>query len=955
MGLSFLQEFQPPIQVTYYPWSWDDGGFIGPGPNSNQLNFTEFETIPAMIFEADSITTNMVERVGKQVTMSPLNESGFSWPYELMYFFSRNESIEWPVLGNLTGDWTEPYRDVNYIAIDDFSDYEIELFTGRFPSPSTPKEIIMSKDLANQTGTALNANISIFNTCTQKNESGFKVVGFVEENYNFYTSIYFQYDAFADMIGEIAPDDLIYWTSTAPIYAAPTLSVHVDMEDVTVYSMNEFVTQVRLLYNSIDAGISTRSLPYDVSNRVQGFEMFQAYILLFVVEYLAIMLILLMPVYALSSYVSTTINFDMFEKRTVEFAQFRSRGFEARQVTKVLGFEILISSFICAAGAGIAGVFISYPLNDALSSSGSLPIPLPFIPEPVPYVPFGSTTTLVLYIILVSVLSLMMIIMTYARPMATAFQKEMIDTLKAKVRERRRMQQINVGIVFSFIIGGGSLAGHLIIQAVLGGVRTQYISQYSMLGYVVVILAILAIFSPLLLSYGMLKLLSEKFPAAFSRLFSSFGRSRGELHHVITRNVSAKASKIAKMVAIILFTVTFGMMVGVSSRSLHQYRQENLRLVLGSDIKAEYDFEPANLGLIKQNITAKDNITSVGFTVSGAGYIRNQSSIEFMYSWFQMGVTNLTELLDVVDASGLNVDKYLYNTTWAGLRDAIVEHQHVAVLPARFFGAVIGGSLDIEIGYTDVFGNETLVTKTYIVAGYYRTFPGVDPEGSSGISIMPIYRPPTIILNDDFWNLVDPLSTTQFHMSACIKTPFADQEQIDNAASGMNLGYYSTLSNVTNASMPNVIQFNPANNEAFFNMLQLDYWLVFVISLVGVGILIFMKITAERKEIGLFRVRGFDFGQVYKIQLAEKYMPLLLAGLIGIVAGISGGFLISTVLGYNFFPPNPATTIPIDIIIKLDDVIFQALLPLASCLVITLVAIRYELRQDLGSITNEED
>ncbi|MHA1369527.1 MAG: FtsX-like permease family protein, partial [Promethearchaeota archaeon] len=153
--------------------------------------------------------------------------------------------------------------------------------------------------------------------------------------------------------------------------------------------------------------------------------------------------------------------------------------------------------------------------------------------------------------------------------------------------------------------------------------------------------------------------------------------------------------------------------------------------------------------------------------------------------------------------------------------------------------------------------------------------------------------------------------------------------------------------------------FNPINSPAFFGLLRIDYWFLLIISIFGLTILVFQRITAERREIGLFRIRGFTSSMIYKIQASEKYMPILIGALIGVLMGILAGILMTYVIAFTaffrFIPFNPKINYYVDIIFHWSDITLLIVIPIISYFLITMLAIRREVRQSLGSIMSEED
>ncbi len=170
----------------------------------------------------------------------------------------------------------------------------------------------------------------------------------------------------------------------------------------------------------------------------------------------------------------------------------------------------------------------------------------------------------------------------------------------------------------------------------------------------------------------------------------------------------------------------------------------------------------------------------------------------------------------------------------------------------------------------------------------------------------------------------------------------------------MNLSSYQTVTTLSNAGV-SIGLTDLVDQPIFYGLLNVDYWLAIMISIAGIGILTFMRITNERKEIGLFRIRGFDSRMIYSTQIAENYVPILIGGIVGIAAGLMSGVIATTSIAYSFQIYNPVFNYPVDIFITGSSIILQAVIPLLIYLGMIVIAINNELRQNLGVIMDEDD
>jgi len=904
MGVSVVGGYQPPIYLQLPRY---------------ELNLTEYDQLDELVMEADALGTNIVENVGRDILLPPSNGS---WgPGCILYFVTKNLTIDW---SNFTVNESD-YENVFYHARDDFSGIYNE-FGGSGRLPIAPKEVMVTLTLAAEFSIAINDTIAIGNTETKQLATGFKVVGFIEEMWS--QRLFIRYSDFREMIASIATSDVII---NINLYSS-LFSVYINLNGVNIYNLNDLSSKITTLANRIQIGINTREYGFTVYNRIQSSLEFYGLLALFILLYLGLQLGLLFPVIVLSNYVSRTIGSEMFEKREVEFSQFRSRGFSRSQMIKVISSEVLISALFCAIIGGVAAVGLSYIFA---------PITSFFAPgmATTPYNPFFSFETIIIYIALIVGLSIMMVLGIYVQPVQLSFNREMIDSLKAKIKEKRRQSALIGGIVMMYIIGTVPLVLYVLAQNMPTSPLFLYFGPF---------LSILAIFSPFLISLATIKVLGEKFPKQFGKLCTIFLRqSRSPLKHVIGRNLSAKASKITKLMMIITFTVAFGLTVKLSGRSLTYYKLERNQLHLVSDIRAEYQDTLSLLNSTRANITIKENATATSFMVSAPGSISNMIDPIFMYSEFRFYMVNIS---DLVDASTIMKDKFLLDMTWNELENQSLRDPDIVLFPSWLQSYAQGQTeIRIEIEISTSPGTVIVVQKNFTVAGYFKAFPGISFENLGGH----LWSAP-VILNFDPWTLLQYNASDTFDMIACIKTPFIDQPSIDEAAASMHLDEYYTLTNFTGQSNP--VAINPLiDMPIFYQLLDLDYWLVFAISMFGIGIITFMKITAERKEIGLFRIRGFDNRMMYQVQLSEKYMPILVGAFIGVVAGIVGGIFVTNGVAFNFFPYSPLLNYSVDIIFPIEDLLIQVIAPIGLYLLVILLAIKLELRQNLSSIIDEED
>ncbi|MEX2757642.1 MAG: FtsX-like permease family protein [Candidatus Sigynarchaeota archaeon] len=909
MGVSYLYMFRRPISLSKF---------------DNTLNMTEYDALDDMVLEADALGTDVVDGVFHEIRVSSQSPTSHS----VAYFFTKNDTINWPTfVFNSTA-----FDQLEFVVKDDFSSYSQSgpgrRLIGRTPVAS--KEIMVSESVAIGFNITINNNISICNVETEQMVPGYKVVGILPAEGYDADEIFIQYPDFLGLHGFIGESDNVYLQN----FGFSILKIQIDLSSVTIFNVNDIVEKVNLLASRINVGLVQKGYSYQISNEMEMLQMMNAVVIIFIMMYLLLMVGMLLPAIILAGYISKTISLELFERRATEFGQFRSRGFSRKQMIRVLLGEILVSSLFCCAISAAAGVGLSY-LFQPIAATFS-PFGLHGSAQAV-FSPFIFPETAPVYAIMMGIMAFLFVLFTYMQPMKLAFQRDLIDSLKEKVKASRQERKVTGGIVAMYLFGLIPLVLYLLLSVLPPGQAfTQIMSMYSP------IISTLSIGSPFFLALATIKLIGEKKSTIFGRLCTFFlPRSKAPLRHVATRNITSKSATVTRLSMIVLFTIAFGFCVKTTFTSLTAFREEKMHVLIGSEISGQNDGMIGDLNATRVQLAAMANVTRSSSVVSTYCMITNQADPLFTYQAFYCDMMNVTEYLDTISAKD---DKYLYGTTWHALASQVESSPDAAILPSSLASRVRGTIITVEVPYFNGINFVSFV-KNYTVVGYYKVFPGLIMD-TQGYYLR-------IILNENPWNVLKN-NKEQLYMTTCIDTPFADQKHIDDAAAAMNFTTYRTMTNMSDTS--STIGMQPLlEMPIFYNLLDIDNWLAVGISLFGVAALSFMRITKERKEIGLFRIRGFDTKMIYATQLAEKFMPILIGGLVGILAGIIAGWIATTTIALNFVPFNPLLHYPIGLTVTGETILIQAIIPMVLYLGVILVAIQNEIRQSLGSIMDEED
>ncbi|MHA1369104.1 MAG: FtsX-like permease family protein, partial [Promethearchaeota archaeon] len=820
MGISMVEDFQPPI-------------YISERSNINQFGFnvSEYKDLDDIVYEADALHGNLVEKTVRYCNI-----------LAVQHLENFTVEIIFPTTDGSISDWDS--LDLNQTRLLDYSYYasdtpasaysHLSYLMGR--APENPMEISVSESLANDLNISINDTMYFASNLTRHVSSAFTVVGIVDDIQIYYSNVrpsqdysyaprnvYMFFEECCEMIENVSSSEVV------SVYATGT--VYVKLEDVSIYNIRDFIQKIDNLANVINQVLINRG--YNLEARNIMHDLAQYYMLIVFVWlgiYLLMLLGLLAPVISLSNYLSKVISIEFFEKRTVEFAQFRSRGFTKNQMRKVIAAEIFISSLICATISGIFGVLLSYYLQPYAVPPESLVF---VTSEEFAYNPFPNDYLTYFYVGFIFLVSWIMVWLVYKKPLRLAFQKEMMDSIKAQRKQKRRRAMHLFSILLMYLIGGIPLGIYLGLIFYPGSTQSWFYQWLSIFAGTVV--SFLSILSPFLLAIASIKLVAELSPRSFAKFCTIFLRKKTMLQHVVVRNIASKSKSVSKIMLIVSFTIAFSLMISISDRSLSYYNIEKSQLALGSDIKVKFSMDRDMINstmntLLKNatfetNTTAQrgENITAMAFKISKNGQIQGQSNNQFQYNSFMFHCMNMTDYLKVTRA--IQKDKFLSGVTWAELRNTLESNSsdNIALLPVEFQDAVEETTFTLVFTFWDENWTESIeYTKEFRIAGFFKAFPGIQEYEDWIIRPMqffPMGYP--VIVNLDFTKVFSQVENIyeSFDFQVSIDTILNKQEDIDNFARLLNFtGHpactgYETMSNMTEQS--GFTGFNPINSPAF--------------------------------------------------------------------------------------------------------------------------------------------
>nr|MDO8116089.1 hypothetical protein [Candidatus Sigynarchaeota archaeon] len=369
------------------------------------------------------------------------------------------------------------FEDLEFEVRDEFDSFSQsnpgQRLLGRLPA--AVKEIMVSEAVASGFNMTIGDNVSICNVETEQMVAGFKVVGIVTGSGHDAEEIFIRYPDFVALHQAIGESDNVY----IYYYGWSIIQVQIDLSSVTIFNVNDIVGKVAVLENRINVGLVHDGYNYIVTNDMQALQMMTFMIMIFLIMYLVLMVVMLLPAIILAGYISKTIGLEMFERRATELSQFRSRGFSRKQMIRVLSGEILVSSLFCSAISAVAGIGMSYlfqPIAATFSPFGM------FGAGQATFTPFIFPETAPIYAAIMVILALLFVLFTYLQPMKLAFQRDMIDSLKEKVKAQRQERKLTGGIVAMYLFGLIPLALYLLVSVLPSGqVFTQILGSFSLI------------------------------------------------------------------------------------------------------------------------------------------------------------------------------------------------------------------------------------------------------------------------------------------------------------------------------------------------------------------------------------------------------------------------------------------------------------------------------------------
>ncbi|MHA1791845.1 MAG: ABC transporter permease, partial [Promethearchaeota archaeon] len=791
-ALQMIKDYNPVFSVT---------------SRSESYNITELEETTQIIEDLDKLKYHIIDNFSRLLYINArynltVDDYYYNQTEKKILFMTKNPAVDW---NNLSIN-TSFYSDLIYITDDSLKSMFNKKFSLDFGNlPENDNEIIVSSTVASHLGITLNDTISIGYGYNEKMISGFKVVGiFRYAGDPEYKRVFMNYDAFKSMVINATESDVVFDFNSASV------DIYVNFDSVSIYSFNMMAEKINQMGNEISNVIDNRGYALYFSNNIQfvtgpGFKLaLYMIILLFSV----ILFGCLSPLVFLSNHVSILTGQEIFESREREFSQFRSKGFSKKQMQKTISSEIFLSTMICFAISATSGYLLAWLLNDSVTFS-SLPQAstsiTPFTPS---FNPFMDITSFLIYIAMMLFFSFIFVSAIYSKPIRYAFIKEMMDSLKRKIKEKKKKSQANISLILSLLFGITPVIIQVIFLIVTSsGILIPY------LGIIDLMMSILLVAAPFILAYFFLSYIGDKKPDILANLVSRLiGEKNVAMKNFFSKNIKFKSKKIVSIMTIVMFTIGFGLFTATVSKTLYNYSEHYKQYSIASDIKSEVQMNVTTFNFTENKIAMSSNVSSQSWDLIAEGTITNQNSPSIDYAYPIFHFINLSLFYNT---TALKINDYFFNLNWKQIFNQIKENPRVALLPIEIKPYITNDTLDIKVEFRDAFFNSQVVEESFRVIGYYKLFPGIKLEQSlNGY----IYNP-AIILHSNIKEIIPDNCSADLRMNVFIKTIHDNQESINATAASLGLSNYQILSNAKTHPIVSTLQ-----SFSFFDYFNFDYY-----------------------------------------------------------------------------------------------------------------------------------
>jgi ABC-type antimicrobial peptide transport system permease subunit len=902
----------------------------------DRYNVTDFEMIDSLIDEIaarrESIDPSVEYSAEMPADQVYVDEEGHLIQREI-FFPTINESIDWD---NLNITWR--LASIEYRARSDLGKYfDSKIISGTLPSGQN--ELAISESVAMEQNLTVNDTIKIGNNLTRRLFGDFRISSILEDSDSYPArNIVLPIETLVTLVQNLT-------VSMNAVLDSFSINVKFNTESFNLYNINPFLEQVNVFAVELQGALNINQGGYEVLNRInwiqQGaWQINMGAILNFT--------LIMAPLILLALYLARFISKEMLKAREPELALLKSRGLPSGQVKRIVATELTISSVVSAGVSGCLSVLFSYMLVP-LSYIG----PLRGIDYTSEYNPFPNLETFGIFISIVIATSFLFNFIVQFSDLNQMLEKDVKTPVELAVLARQKKINWNISLTLMFILGITPLAVQVLIFTTIIPVRFFGLD---------VLFGVLIVPAPFFLAAGIVKLLADRYPARFAKIFSPATRWLGRGAKVLVeRKFMARGKSISQLVIMIALTVGFSLATSILSQNIPLARDEFNNVKLAGDIKVPIQANFTRSVQIQQDLEQHENITHVSRLFYSFGYI-NQDA--FKYKMQFVYFTNITEMEQV---SPIFKDSYLLEGEWDDIAAAFDSAAPAVLLPAYYKGLFNTTSISIDIlmemRINGGSGDKTW-GNTFTIVGYYKFFPAIYWGNSDKQSYSVSWDSYPIIVNlasisDAVLSMpvqssiVSNVSGLEMPFTYLIDTTVTEQSSIDELGSSLNMTGQLTMTDMIREGIG--ISQGLLDNPSIPGLLRVVTATSLVISLLGYSLVAFMQISGDRHEIGILRVRGFNEKMIGKIYAAEHFLPFLAGVTTGIICGVFGGLFFLNMVIHDFHMFSFTVHFVPSLQVNPLDLLLMIAAPILVIFFVARYSIRREYAKDFAEIMAVED
>jgi putative ABC transport system permease protein len=185
----------------------------------------------------------------------------------------------------------------------------------------------------------------------------------------------------------------------------------------------------------------------------------------------------------------------------------------------------------------------------------------------------------------------------------------------------------------------------------------------------------------------------------------------------------------------------------------------------------------------------------------------------------------------------------------------------------------LGQTIKATYTYSDSNGKSVTVTKNFVVSGILK------PSGNNGIDR-------SVIINLDAGNQLLHKLNKYDQVIVAATTP----DDVDTVQQEITTQFGKTLGSTTPKAIMAVRAQTASGNAAFILMVGI---IALIVGAVGIVTTLYNSVTERIKEIGTMKALGAQSSSILKLFLVEASLIGMMGASLGLIIGITGGYIMS--------------------------------------------------------------